>query len=336
MSGRAALRAVLGVLAIAGCTGGERSFAVVKVRAMGAEFAGVTQLLVRASTTVERRSDHLFPREPKGVFGFSSSQPIDFSLSFSAGINGTLTIGVQPLDAMSRSMGYGQATAVIDPGHTINLDVVVEHGRQPPGPGEVDAGADAGNACQPSDPGTCGAGKTCNVACFGTRPAALCGSAGAARAGEACMTTSDCVTGTQCLPLGCARICMRACARDSDCPDGRCARAIPCGGLPTEYRVCTAACDPRGDATGGCAAGLYCQFFDETTTTCDCRPAGATGEDGAPCDDFGDCRPGLVCARAGGQVACRPLCKPGGTDCAADRVCTALRDPRWGACLPVP
>jgi hypothetical protein len=235
-------------------------------------------------------------------------------------------------------MGYGETTAVIDPGHVVRVLVQVERGRVPPAMNGPDGGAspDLGTACQPSDPASCGPGKTCYVGCFGVQPAALCGSAGTASPGEVCMTTADCVAGSQCLPLGCARICMRSCREDADCPDGRCARPIPCGNTTTGFRVCTIGCDPRGDGTGGCAAGLHCQFFNETTVTCDCRPAGATGEPGAPCDEFGDCRPGLACARVAGVATCRPICKLGGGDCAAGQACAATGHLVWGACVAAP
>jgi hypothetical protein len=338
---RAAAVLLAGVIATgtAGCAA-EKTYAVVKVRAQQGDgpFMNVSQLQVRVWNG-QRMSALLFPSERQTLFSFSATDPIDFSLSFGTGYHGELRVGAEPLDEMARSMGYGEGRTIIDPGHIIRLDIQVMRGRAPPMPGGPDGGAeDARSTCEPNNHASCGPDKTCYVACFGSEPATLCSTSGLGRPGEACTSTADCLVGNQCFPLTCGtKLCMKLCKDDGECGGGSCALAIPCRDQPTSHKVCTTGCDPRGDGTRGCAQGSFCQFFNPTSLSCDCKPASATGEEGTACSVFADCRPGLACAKSSdGTSACRPICRQGEQDCAAGRACAKFYDNVWGACIPTP
>jgi hypothetical protein len=335
-----------GVLGLAGCLK-EKSYAVVTVRTTEGELAGIAQFLVRVWNGPDRRDRLVYPPAVgTGRYRISSTESIDFSVSFSTSLSGTIRIGVQPLDAQSRSLGYGELERPIDPGHSIQMTVAVVRGAMPPPDDAGDAGArpdvlgDSRSVCEPTSPGTCGTGRTCYVGCFGAEAAALCTAAGARTAGENCTTNADCEPGAQCLGLGCGSICVRHCKGDGDCGAGRCSRTIPCGTQPSSFRFCSQACDPRGGVASGCASGLGCFFFAGDVVTCDCPGPKRMAEEGTNCNELADCKPGLVCVgmgAAGTAAVCRPVCKLADNDCAVGRTCMPLRNPDftvWGACLP--
>jgi hypothetical protein len=335
----------VGLLGASACTD-ERSYVVVTVRAAEGEFTDVAQLLVRVWNGPDQ--DLLYyPRTLTGKYRFTGTETIDFSISLSTSRSGSIRVGVQPLDSGGRSLGYGQQERPIDPGHTLRMTVDVSHGAQPPPEDGSDAGVrpdglgDSRSTCEPTSPTTCGAGRTCWVGCFSTEGVAQCTTAGARKPGEACTTTADCQPGTQCLSFGCGSVCVRHCRTDGECSGGRCNRGIPCGSRDTGYRFCSQPCDPRGDGIGGCAAGLACRLSSGDLVSCEC-PGPGRAEDGSPCTQLADCRPGLVCVGTGAggtATVCRPVCKLADNDCAAGRTCSQLRNPDftvWGACLPAP
>lgn len=346
---RPATVALLAGLTAAVANGGcarEKSYVVVTVRAAQGEFVDVAQLLVRVWNGPERRDRLFYPPDLVGKYRITTTETIDFSISFSTSLSGTIRVGVQPLDRDARSLGYGEAEQPIDPRHTVRVTVSVVPGAQPP-PEDVNDGGvrpdslgDSRSVCEPTSPGTCGGGRTCFVGCFGSEGAALCTMGGTRKAGEGCTTNADCEPGTQCLGFGCGSMCARHCRGDADCAGGRCNRALPCMGQATGFQTCSQTCDPRGNARTGCAPELACLFFAGDLVTCECPGSGRTAEEGAACTGVADCRPGLICVGASaGSTArvCRPVCKLSDGDCPAGRTCAPLRNPDftvWGACIP--
>ena len=163
-----------GILGLAGCAE-ERSYAVITVRTTEGELTNIAQFLVRVWNGPDRRDRLFYPRGLTGRYRITSTETVDFSVSFSTSLSGTLRVGVQPLDVDARSLGYGELERPIDPGHTIRLTVSVTRGAPAPPDDDRDAGArpdglgDSRSVCDPTGPATCGAGRTCNVGCFGHR-----------------------------------------------------------------------------------------------------------------------------------------------------------------------
>jgi hypothetical protein len=335
----------LAALAVAGCAK-EKSYVAVTVRTSEGELANIAQFLVRVWNGPDRTDRLFYPPDLTGKYRITTTESIDFSISFSTGLSGPIRVGVQPLDAQARSLGYGELERPIDPGHVVRMTVAVVRGAAAPPEDERDAGVrpdgagDSRSVCEPTVAASCGGARACTVGCFGVEAAALCTAGGARKAGEACTTSADCEPGTQCLGLGCGSFCVRHCRGEADCGGGRCSRAIPCGGQPSSFQFCSPACDPRPGATSGCASGLGCFFFAGDLVTCDCPGPRRMADEGTNCNDLADCKPGLICVGtgAGGTApVCRPVCKLSDGDCAAGRTCMPLRNPDfsvWGACLP--
>ena len=87
--------------------------------------------------------------------------------------------------------------------------------------------------------------------------------------------------------------------------------------MPTAYRTCTFACDPRGAATIGCPTGLHCFVVDTMDQVdCACTAATQTQTEGQACTRGSDCAPGLICDRS--TTKCQKVCKrgAGSSDCA--------------------
>jgi hypothetical protein len=290
---------------------------------------------------------------------------VTFSVSFETARRGVLEVGVTPLSIGLQALAYGAGAQFIDPGHVARVTVVVVPGALPPatldprdgGAGDAGAGgaADGGVGdgaspsavftCEPTSPSTCGAGRTCFVGCRGEMATGLCTMGGTTPAGGACTDNKDCEPGSQCFEFPCAgaatkpRMCMRFCRQDGDCgADRRCFTNVPCGTAPTTHKVCSHSCDPTGEATTGCPAGLHCFIFRGELPDCDCRGRTRTGGDGEPCEDTSNCQPGYLCVSAGptGRT-CRPLCRLDTGVCPAGRACAKLSEPDYktfGACLP--
>jgi hypothetical protein len=323
------------LLLSAACSSG-KSFAVVKVRSDSGDFPNVAQFVVYVTNEPGRRDTLYYPRSPGGPYRVSTTDSVDFSVSFSSSYLGTLGLGVAPRDAQGASLGYGEASKKIVPGEVIQMEILVVRDALPPPTGD-DAGAPP--PCDPTSTTSCGANSTCYVRCEGTQSAGTCTPAGLGQPGQACTGNKDCAPGSQCFEYACGKICMKFCKGDLECGEGRCSTMVPCGTTATPHRVCSQPCDPRGEGTTGCQSGLRCFLFDGENAACDCP--GANRGDGEPCQGVRDCRPGLVCLEMEGAVrACRPLCKlaeAGG--CTPDRTCTRLVMPDykiWGACVPPP
>ncbi len=325
-----------GLLVVAGAAGcsGSKSYALVTVRASTGEFANVAQFVVFLSNGPTRKDMLYYPRAPGGPFRVTVSDTVDFSVSFPSSYLGDLTVGVSPRTAENVSMGYGETTRNIDPGETIQMDVVVEKDALPPEP-VTDGGAPP--SCEPVGAMSCAPGNTCYVRCVGTTPNGTCTAAGQGQPGRACTSSVECAPGSQCFEFSCGKICMKFCKNDGECGEGRCTFDVPCGGKASGHKACTVPCDPRGDGTMGCGSGLRCYLFDNEVPSCDCQQ-GAGKADGEPCSSVRDCQPGHVCVEMENAArVCRPLCRLSDPVCAPGRTCARLVKPdykSWGACLP--
>ncbi|MES1209087.1 MAG: hypothetical protein ABUS79_24380, partial [Pseudomonadota bacterium] len=209
------------------------------------------------------------------------------------------------------------------------------------------------------------AGQTCFVNCQTSM--GMCIPGGTKGPGEACATNNDCMPGTQCFNYGsipgCAantKICLKFCASDGQCtaatgatPDAgttgdagapplvpsACKNPVSCSSTVTSYRTCTFACDPRGDGTTGCPAGLFCFLYADLaggpeSPDCNCRDPKSVGTDGATCTTSTDCAPGFLCNEMGGVRACRQLCKMGATgECGTKGCMNLVNNDVFGVCI---
>jgi hypothetical protein len=159
--------------------------------------------------------------------------------------------------------------------------------------------------------------------------------------------------GTQCFDysgiLGCSagtKACLRFCQGDGECqPLGAgstCRNPVICDSVTTTaYKTCSFACDPRGDATMGCAAGLACFLFQNPDPTkedlpdCSCRDPSRTRTDGMACTRSADCAPGHICNMMAGTMTCRRLCKMSDPGNCGTATCAALANSTtYGVCIP--
>jgi hypothetical protein len=321
---------------LAGGCSDERSYMVVRVRALEGEYTGLTQFKVYVSRAPDREATLFYPSVMAGPFKISTTNVIDFSVSFPTTYTGILKVGVEPLDSNSIPVGYGEAERAIDPGEVSEMDISVVRGARVPEPAPI---------CQPTKPNSCGAGKACYLGCTGTVPGGFCAdSTGAKKVGESCATNTDCESGSQCLAFPCGRMCMKFCETNADCAGRDCYTDIPCGAnTKTGVRICSQTCDPRtAQMMNSCLAGFACLIFPREVVSCDCPQTRPRGDDGMECTSFAECKPGLVCVGMGGpKPICRPLCKRSDNDCPTGRVCTVIQDPEmntsyltWGACVP--
>jgi hypothetical protein len=135
------------------------------------------------------------------------------------------------------------------------------------------------------------------------------------------------------------RICLPFCTQDDQCgAGGRCFASVKCGERSTSSRRCAPACDPRGEATTGCAPGLRCFLLENDVTDCECASDAGEGRDGAKCTTSANCAPGFFCVDQKGDRACRALCRMAEPTCPAGYSCNELRDPGsklFGTCEPI-
>jgi hypothetical protein len=363
------------VAAMAAAGGGgchaRQSFIVVTVESVDATPIGdVASLLLTVSngdtTTLTYPAQGGAPFTITGTPDAAGKIGETLSISFDPSRSDDVTVEVAARDPALCTIGIGEGTAPIKKDGVGALTVQLAHTRICPAdagglPPASDAGADAGAdggqmiagplfaGCDPTA-ATCGAGSSCAVDCADQQ--AVCVAAGATPAGAVCAASSDCAPGTQCFtytgPACAVRTCLRFCNGDADCGPGSgslCRGAVPCsvaggGTITTGYRTCTFACDPRGDATGGCPAGLHCFVVgDADQVDCACTEATRTTPEGGGCARGSDCAPGLICNTLDTASAgiCRAVCRldDSSADCPAGRTCSALRgDAIYGACLP--
>ena len=331
---------LLAGLALLGFLGGscseERSYMVVKVRAAEGEYTNLSQFKVRVWRAPDREALRYFPTSKAGPYKISTTEAVDFSVSFPTSYTGVLKVGVEPLNSGSFSVGYGEAERAIHPGSVAEMDVAIVRDAVAPMSGVM--------TCGPTKPNSCGPGMACYLGCTGTVGAGRCSaSTGSKRVGELCSENADCESGSQCLAFPCGRMCMKFCETDADCAGRNCYTDIPCGANKnTGVRICSQTCDPRAAAMlTGCQTGFACLIFPKEVVSCDCPQTRGQAGDGMDCTSFAECQPGLVCVGMGGpKPVCRPICKRSDNDCAAGRTCTEIQDDNqvsyvtWGACVP--
>jgi hypothetical protein len=120
-----------------------------------------------------------------------------------------------------------------------------------------------------------------------------------------------------------------------------CRNPVVCPGpLFTTYKTCSFGCDPRGDGTIGCPAGLRCFLYrdpagGQDSPDCGCQEPTRVGTDGASCSTSAACAPGHICNLMGNTQFCRKLCKmTSPADCAAPQTCNALQNNAiFGVCI---
>jgi hypothetical protein len=280
-------------------------------------------------------------RAPDGPLHLTPAEPLDFSVSFANSFQGPVRIGVDAKNSAGNSVGYGEATKTIDPGHVLDMDVPLVLNAIAPPVVNGCLGHD-GPTCQPTDAASCGAGQSCHVTCSDARGVSMCTAAGTRKLGQTCQQAiGECEPGTQCFeyPCGATRpgVCLKFCKGDQDCGGATCTR-VDCKGTATEFGTCSLPCDPRASAGDSCPLGLTCFIFPGEVTRCDCDSAQRIGTEGATCTDAHDCMRGLLCvAMASGAKTCRPICRLDQSGECKSGTCTKLTNPdykTWGACLP--
>jgi hypothetical protein len=313
-------------LAATGCS--DKSFALVSLLSRGGQFNDVGQIEVEVVN--DPHHDKLaYPKERKDapLYRFDETAPLTFSIGYKNSTHaGTLALKVTVLDRTGKRMGYGEGSATIIDDEITPVTV------------RITSGGSA--ACDPAAPTAC-AGGTCYVSCQPDDSAVgMCTMAGAKDHGQLCSANEECKPGLQCFEYGCGagkpgvKACLRFCKDDSQCGGGRCSNRVPCGSKTTDFKTCSQPCNPVGEATQGCAAGLHCFVFPGEIADCDCSRS--TGVDGTPCQTGTECAPGFTCVKMAGAMTCRPLCRlDAPSTCAAGKVCNMLIEPdfkTYGAC----
>ena len=333
MNPRKSVRALLLILLapLAATCSEDKSFVVVSVFSRGHAIPNVAQLRVTATAgqNQEYTQEFLYPEKPRAetaLLQLDTATPITFSVSFRSTLKGEVAFDVEPLDTAQTVLGSGtSAPQPLSVGQVTYSTVYVSP------------------TCDPMVPATsCGANETCAVMCdLKSRPQSVCFSAGTNGPGESCTALTDCVSGTECFGSqsnACSiKVCRKFCNSDTDCGTGSaCNIGVSCSATSTQTHLCSRPCNPTGDATDGCAAGLLCFIYTGEITDCACRDASRVGEVGTVCKTDEDCQPGLMCVNRGGAAgACQTICQLG-TTCPSGTTCTQLTNPVYrvfGACL---
>jgi hypothetical protein len=325
---------------LAGCH--EDSYALVSVLTSAGTIGDVAQVIAHV-TSADGQQALAYPHSAGPPLHFDTEHPVTFSVEFPAAYEGTTTIEVELVTQDGHPRGYGKSTAAITRGRIARIEIRVVPGAvRPEHVGEPDGGT-SGLLCDPYGPAVaCGAERTCGVLCSQDAPAAsMCYLAGTGAPGSACAGNGDCQPGAQCFAfsaLGCAvKTCLKFCNHDdAQCGEqgAYCNIPIACGSSPT-LAACSRPCDPTGDATAGCAAGLGCFVFAGETTDCACPGQGDAGSpctQNSGCDSATNClgcKAGLSCivpagAAAGATGACRPVCNLAAQTCPSGTTCRAF------------
>ncbi len=126
-----------------------------------------------------------------------------------------------------------------------------------------------------------------------------------------CVDDSECVKGTWCDHR--TKVCMRFCAKASDCGTGKCYSAQDASQAAVPgATVCTADCDPE-DAAAICGGGATCSYNQSAFGGYDCVYTGGTVPAGSSCASA-NCAPDLVCVSDGTTKTCHEWCHEAGTD----------------------
>jgi hypothetical protein len=325
-------RTIALLLALAAACSDDKSYVVVLVSSRPA-IANVAQLRVKV-TSGSLSEQLLYPDTPRtatALLQLDSAKPVTFSVSLRASFTDDVVLEVQPLDTAGASLGAGiSGPQRLNLGQVTYVTVIVS----PP----CDAMAPAA---------ICEAGQTCALVCDSDfQPETLCYAAGAGNPGDACADTTDCAIGSECFdfttptcpaPAQAVKTCRKFCNGTADCgPGSFCLTGVSCGQTSTSLHLCSRPCDPTGDATGGCAAGLLCFIYSGEITDCACLDQSRVGAVGVACATDADCQPGLMCVDRGGQRNCQTICQLSSPSCPTGKTCTRLTNPDYqvfGACL---
>jgi hypothetical protein len=320
------------LLALAAACSDDKSFVVVLVSSSPL-IANVAQLRVKV-TDGQLSEQLLYPETPRAataLLQLNDTKPVTFSVSLRTTFKDDVVLEVQPLDIGGAPLGAGASGPQrLNVGQVTYVTVLVA----PP--------------CDPMAPAAiCEAGKTCALVCDSdSRPEMLCYSAGQGNPGDPCTVTTDCALGSECfdfttptcpVPVQPVKTCRKFCNNTSDCDAGSfCMTGVSCGQTSTPLHICSRPCNPTGDATGGCAPGLFCFIYSGEITDCACRDQSRAGAVGGSCATDADCQPGLLCVDRGSQKSCQTICQLNSLSCATGKTCTRLTNPDYqvfGACL---
>ena len=318
------------LLATATACSDDKSYVVVLVSS-SPPIANVAQLRVKM-TSGSWSEQLLYPDTPRAataLLQLDSVKPVTFSVSLRTSFKDDVALEVQPLDTGGAALGAGiSSPQPLNLGQVTYATVLVS----PP--------------CDPMAPATiCDAGKTCALVCdLYSQPQMLCHAAGQGNPGDPCADTTDCALGSECFdfttptcPAQPVKTCRKFCNNAADCGLGSfCMTGVSCGQTSTSLHLCSRPCDPTGDATGGCAAGLLCFIYSGEITDCACLDQSRVGAVGVSCATDADCQPGLMCVDRGGQRNCQTICQLSSPSCPTGKTCTRLTNPDYqvfGACL---
>jgi hypothetical protein len=324
---------LVSLVAIVAACSDDKSYAVVSVYSGVHPIPNVAQLRVDVNTQ-QFHQQLVYPDRPRAstsLLQLDSTTAVTFSVSFRTMFKEAVTFTVEALDGAGVSLGKGtSAPQPINVGQVTYATVYVA----PP--------------CDPTSPATtCGTNQTCVLSCDKTTslPQLTCSAAGLKNPGESCTDISDCLPGSECFEFkACStaaqprKTCRRFCNNDATCGSGsNCSATVACDGASTPtFKLCTRPCDPTGDATGGCAAGLLCFLYAAETTDCSCLDSSRAKAVGTECSSDQDCQPGVMCVDRDGSKTCQAICKLASPDCPTGTTCTALTSPSYkvfGACL---
>lgn len=189
------------------------------------------------------------------------------------------------------------------------------------------AGPATGDTCSPSCQNGCGSCMRCNVVDGKT----ACVPPGTVKLGDVCTPgdVDNCAPGLICLLESCGNglaRCYRHCTASDQCDGTECTITInDSDNKPTPFTTCDVparTCDPVAPTAGCPDPALGCYLTSEGKTLCDCPGKPATqGGNGALCNLYSDCAPGLFCvARGNGETTahCHFVCNVAAPSCPTD------------------